>query len=88
MQVSGNLTMALVGALLQEGLKTQVDDNLEIDLSGIEKVDSSGVSLMLAWQREAQRGKINLRFSHVPQNLVSLAQLYGVAELLSLSASK
>ncbi len=32
--------------------------------------------------REAQRNKINISFEHVPENLLSLARLYDVAELL------
>jgi phospholipid transport system transporter-binding protein len=85
--------MATVSALFLEGLKSQFDggiqagDNLEIDLSQIEKVDSSAVSLMLAWLREAERSKVGLCFTHVPDNLASLAKLYGVAELLTLQAA-
>lgn len=91
--VSGNLTMANVTAFFQEGLKLEPADKmppgekLEIDFSGIEKVDSSAVSLMLTWLREAQRSAVDLRFINVPDNLVSLAKLYGVAELLTLSTA-
>ena len=92
-RVSGDLTVATVSALFPEGLKLQSDggiqagDNMEIDLSKIEKVDSSAVSLMLAWLREAERNNISLCFTHVPDNLASLAKLYGVAELLTLQAA-
>ena len=91
--VSGNLTMANVTALFREGLKLASAENalsgnrLEIDFSGIEKVDSSAVSLMLVWMREAQRSKISVSFSNVPDNLLSLAKLYGVAELLTLATA-
>lgn len=91
-QVSGNVTMATVSALFNEGLKpgenSKANDNMVIDFSQIEKVDSSAVSLMLVWLREAQRSKVNLRFTHVPGNLMSLAKLYGVAELLTLSTAE
>ena len=92
-QVSGDLTMATVSALFLEGLKPHFDGGietgakLEIDLSKIERVDSSAVSLMLAWLREAKRSNINLCFTHVPDNLASLAKLYGVAEVLTLQAA-
>ena len=39
---------------------------------------------MLAWVREAQRNKVKLSFEHIPENLLSLARLYDVAELLPL----
>jgi phospholipid transport system transporter-binding protein len=51
-------------------------------------MDSSAVSLMLVWLREAQRNKTKLRFLNVPDNLLSLAKLYGVADLLPLSIAE
>ncbi len=87
MQVSGNLTMDTVSALFRERLKPEHGDSLEIDFSGLEKVDSSAVSLMLVWTREARRNRIDMRFVNVPDNVVSLAKLYGVADLLTLAAA-
>jgi len=92
LQVSGDVTMATVSALFNEGLKLQgngaANNNLVIDFAGLEKVDSSAVSLMLVWMREAGRNKAALHFANVPDNLMSLAKLYGVAELLPLSAAE
>ena len=39
---------------------------------------------MLCWLREAERGNITLCFSNIPENLMSLARLYGVADMLPL----
>ncbi len=91
-QVSGNVTMETASALFNAGLKLQ-GDSLEsrqmlIDFAQLEKVDSSAVSLMLVWLREAQRNKVSLRFTNVPGNLLSLAKLYGVAELLPLDTTE
>jgi phospholipid transport system transporter-binding protein len=61
---------------------------LTIDFEQLEKVDSSAVSLMLAWVREAQRSEVKIEFTHVPHNLFSLANLYGVAELLMLTPAE
>lgn len=92
LQVTGNVTIATVSALLSESLKLQAESvpngKLLIDFAGLEKVDSSAVSLMLVWTREAQRNKVNLSFINVPGNLMSLARLYGVAELLTLSTAE
>ncbi|MGV8935265.1 MAG: STAS domain-containing protein [Gallionellaceae bacterium] len=91
LQVSGNVNMTNVSLLLKEGLMQQKnhssDEVLNVDFSQLDKVDSSAVSLMLAWLREAQRNKIKLRFTNVPDNLMSLTKLYGVADLLSLNAA-
>ena len=92
LQVSGSVTKATVGALFKEGLQLQENtgarNSLVIDFAQLEKVDSSAVSLMLVWMREAQRSKVSLRFSNIPDNLMSLAKLYGVAELLPLSTAE
>lgn len=92
LQVSGNVTIATVSALLNEALKLQgeswPDGKVLVDFAGLEKMDSSAVSLMLVWVREAQRSKMDLHFANVPANLMSLAKLYGVAELLPVGAAE
>lgn len=91
LQVSGDVTIDTVNALFKEGLKLSQNGtavaNIIIDFAGLKTVDSAAVSLMLAWLREAQRSKATLKFTNVPENLSSLANLYGVAGLLSLNAA-
>jgi len=86
-QVSGNMTMDTVSALFAEGLKSNQSGSVEIDFAQVEKMDSSAVSLMLVWLREAQRKQVSLRFLNVPENLQSLAKLYGVDEMLGLNVA-
>lgn len=81
-RIQGRITMANANALLTEGLKLFVRDGLEVDLSQLEEVDSSAVSLVLEWLREARRNQRKLRFTHLPENLKSLATLYGVLDLI------
>ena len=88
LQIAGGVTMATVRALFNEGLKPRENGGVTVDFAKIEKVDSSAVSLMLVWMREAQRNKARLSFINVPDNLLSLAKLYGVAELLTLSTAE
>lgn len=92
LQVSGSVTMATATILFNEGLSLRENgsenSSLVIDLAKLEKVDSSAVSVMLVWMRDAQRNKVTLRFANVPDNLMSLAKLYGVAELLPLSSAE
>lgn len=85
--LSGPLTLDTVKAIYGQGLQAADDGSLEVDMSKVEAVDSSAVSLMLNWLREAQRNSVNLYFTHVPENLLSLAHLYGVEELLPLGAA-
>lgn len=83
--VSGDVTMDNVNTLLGEGVRAIRDGSVELDFAQVEKMDSAAVSLMLVWLREAQRSKASLRFINVPDNMLSLARMYGVAGMLGLS---
>lgn len=77
--------MHSVARLFQQGLQTGGGNSVLVDLAQVKHVDSAAVSLLLAWVRAAQRDKIKLSFVHLPQNLLSLAHLYGVANSLPLA---
>lgn len=83
-QVSGRLTIETVTGLLDAVAQPVGTAGLIVDLGKVEAVDSAAVSLLLSWLRRAQRSKVTLSFSNVPDNLLSLARLYGVEELLPL----
>jgi phospholipid transport system transporter-binding protein len=84
LQVSGRLTMETVAALFDTDLQADASGALVVDLGKVEAVDSAAVSLLLSWLRRAQSNRVAISFDHVPDNLLSLARLYGVAELLPL----
>jgi len=81
-RIQGRIAIDNANALLEEGLKLFVRDGLMVDLSQLEEVDSSAVSLVLEWLREAQRNQRKLSFTHLPENLKSLATLYSVLDLI------
>jgi len=80
--VSGRLTIATVPALFEAGLQHLASEDLLVDFSRVEAVDSAAVSMLLGWLRAAQRNQRALRVTGLPEDLLSLARLYGVAELL------
>jgi len=80
--VRGRLTIATVPTLFETGLQHLSKEDLLVDLTGVEAVDSAAVSMLLGWARAAQRGNRELRVVGLPDDLLSLARLYGVAELL------
>jgi phospholipid transport system transporter-binding protein len=82
MVVSGPLTIATVPALFATGLQHLTSEDMLVDFSGVESVDSAAISLLLGWLRAAQRSQHTLSVTGLPDDLLSLAQLYGVAELL------
>lgn len=87
--VAGGMTQETAAALLAEGTSalTGVDGNAELrfDLSAVAQIDSSGLAVLFGWQRAARAQGKSLCIINPPKNLISLAEVYGVSELLTLS---
>ena len=67
--------------------RPDLPDRLTIDFAGIDAVDSSAVALLLEWRRQAKRLGKRLEFVNLPANLIALATLYGVEDLIQPAAS-
>jgi phospholipid transport system transporter-binding protein len=76
------LTFATARTALAEGCAAIDAGKTVFDLSGVNSADSSGVALMLAWQRRARQLGREVVYANVPHNLDTLARLYGVDSLL------
>ncbi len=85
--ISGSLTMDSIGTEFAEAMQPLDGKDWTIDLARVEAADSAAVGLLLAWLRNAQRHQAKLNFVNVPDNLYSLAGLYGVADALPLNHS-
>lgn len=81
-RVHGPVTLAEVVRLREAGLKEIDRDGLVFDLSGVEEADSSALSLLLEWQREAKTRGFRLAYANLPANMRSLADVYGILELI------
>lgn len=79
--IKGAMTVETVGDLLTEIVPLLASD-IEFDLGEVAEVDSSSISLMFEWLRQAQNKNISVVYSNLPQTLVSLSTLYGVLELI------
>ena len=82
MIVQGSVNIETVPALFESGLQQLLSDDLQLDFSQVESVDSAAVSMLLGLVRAAQSTRHGLRVKGLSENLLSLARLYGVAELL------
>lgn len=81
--VAGSITYDNAAELLEQGCTLLKQGSIKtIDLSAIEKADSTAISLLLAWRGTAQQQNNSLEFKNYPANLKNLAELYGVFELL------
>jgi phospholipid transport system transporter-binding protein len=80
--LSGPVTLANVAGLLEQAHAALADGVSAVDLGEVTELDSSLLALLLSCVREAQGRGRALSFTRLPQGLVTLAQLYGVAQLL------
>lgn len=86
LEVCGAMTLAVATALLVQGsdaLKPGASMTL-FDLKAVEAVDSSALAVIFGWLRAAKQQGKQLAILNAPQDLLSLAALYGVTELLPL----
>lgn len=72
-------------ALLDAGRPLIDGSVLEVDLSAVSEVDSSALTVILAWMRTAAARGGSLRVARAPAALRSLADLYGVDDVLPLA---
>ena len=89
--LTGALSFDTLPAVLEQSAayaaRPDLPDRLTIDFAQVTGVDSSAVALLLEWRRQAQaRGK-TLAFVNLPANLLALAKLYGVADLIQPEAA-
>lgn len=77
--------MDYASTLLDEGTKAISATASTFDLSAVAEVDSSGLAVLFGWLRAARAQGLALKFVNPPRNLLSLAQVYGVSDLLPVS---
>lgn len=80
--VEGPVTLAGIDALLAEGSRSFEGGEVLVDFSRSNAVDSSAVSLMLEWKRRLDGEKRRIAYANLGDNLSSLVELYGVADLI------
>ena len=81
-EVSGPMTMSDAAVLLAEGEAAIAASSTSFDLAAVTDMDSSCLAVVFGWMRAAQAGGKSLRLLNPPQNLLSLAAVYDVADLL------
>ncbi len=85
LEVSGAMTLPCATGLLAEGKAAFADPETVLDLAAVTDVDSSSLAVIFGWQREAQRLGKTILIAHPPKEMLVLAEVYGVAELLPLA---
>jgi phospholipid transport system transporter-binding protein len=76
------LTFDTAAAMREDARRVLTDGALRIDLSGVPEADSAALALLLDVCREAAVRHQAIDIVSMPAGLRSLADLYGVTELL------
>lgn len=81
--LAGPLTINNVASVLAASVGTPLPATGKVDLQAVDPVDSAGVAILVEWKRRAAAESVRLAFENVPPTMASLAELYGVDDLLS-----
>ena len=85
LRVAGALTIANAVQVCDEG-RQLIDGNVVLDLAAVTEVDSAALSVLFEWRRAARARNANVAFRNLPKSMMSLAALYGVADLVAPAA--
>ncbi|WP_269533631.1 lipid asymmetry maintenance protein MlaB [Chitinimonas sp. BJYL2] len=81
-KLRGALTLDSVCRVRAEMATALDQPELVIDLAEVSEIDSTAISLLLHWQRDAAAAGRKLSLQAPPENLRTLSSLYGVEPLL------
>lgn len=82
LRVTAPMVMDNARGLLEAGRSALEGKGGVIDLGAVTEADSSALAVMLGWLRTAEAEGAKISFANMPAGVRSLADLYGVAELL------
>lgn len=81
--MQGPVNIYNVVDLTEQGLALLDSGNLQVDLQQVTEVDSTAISMLFEWLREANKKNCHLEFLHLSASLESLMQLYGVTDFIA-----
>lgn len=58
------------------------EERVRLDLSGVERINSAGLALLIEWIKEARRGSWLLELSNLPEELMAMARICDVEGLI------
>lgn len=89
-RIDGHLVVETALAVLNEGQAAldalAPNAPAVFDMADLEQVDSAALSVVFAWMRHANAAQRAFSLKNPPQQLLSLAAVYGVSDVLPLAA--
>ena len=83
LKITGAVIIDSVRALLEGGRGYCVANDVTLDFSGVDEVDSSALALILEYRRAAESAGKRVSVSNLPASLKTMADLYGVTDLIA-----
>jgi len=84
--VEGELDFTTVVALLGDAQPLfDAGSEVRIDLQGITRSDSAGLALLIEWMRTAQRLGKAIKFLNIPPQMLDIARVSSLDQVLPLS---
>ena len=84
--LQGELGYLSVPSVLQHaGVNMLGKERIKVDLKGVTRADSAGLALLVEWLRESESAGNSIEFVNVPAQLLSIARVCGLEEILSLN---
>jgi phospholipid transport system transporter-binding protein len=89
LRLSGPVTLNTVTPLLDRGrgLLARLPVEATLDLSGVTRIDSAGVAMLVEFWRLCERGGARLDFAAIPAELQPFLQLYALEPVFGLATS-
>ena len=81
-KLSGSITYDEIPSVIEKTKNFNWSDSVQIDLSQVKHVDTSALSLIFEFKRNAKRNNQIVTINTPPKNLLKLAKLYGVEDLI------
>lgn len=84
--VLGELVFKEVVGLLNDSKRLfDGKSNLFFSLQGVDKTDSAGLALLVEWTRMANKKNQNIYFSDIPKQLLDIARVSGLDDMLPIT---
>ncbi len=85
LEIHGELSFASVPGLWRD-CQAQCTSGtaIDVDLGQVQRSDSAGLALLIEWLREVQRHGGSLRFFNIPAQMLEMARVSGLDQILPL----
>ena len=81
-KLSGSITYDEIPSLIEKTKNFNWSDSIEVDFSQVKHVDTSVLSMIFELKRNAKKHNHSVMINTPPKNLLKLAKLYGVEDLI------